>query len=467
MSCPRILLAAPASGSGKTLVTCGILQALVDRGLRTASFKCGPDYIDPMFHSRVIGTRSRNLDTFFTEPETTRYLFGRAAAGQDISVVEGVMGYYDGLGGISLEGSSFDVARTLEMPVILIVNCRGQSLSVLPVLKGFLEYQRPSRIQGVIFNQMSQGMYPDLKRLAWEQLSLEALGYVPPVPELKLESRHLGLVLPHEVEALQEKLKKLAQVLEETLNLDRLLELAGEAPEISQDGPKILEELREERRKELRQGKGKGKGLSIALAKDEAFCFTYADNLELLQELGAALVEFSPLTDERLPKGCQGMILSGGYPELYARELSANTSMLQNIRQAVRKGMPCIAECGGFLYLHEQLEGQDGILYPMAGVIPGKAFRTDRLGRFGYITLTAQEDQMLLQKEEQVRGHEFHYWESESCGESLLARKPLRNRSWLCGHANPSLYAGFPHLFYYSNPGIAVNFLRKCEEFPC
>ena len=283
MKCPRILLAAPASGSGKTLVTCGILKALVDRGLGTASFKCGPDYIDPMFHSRVIGTRSRNVDTFFTQPEMTRYLFGRAAAGQDISVAEGVMGYYDGLGGISLEGSSFDVARTLEMPVVLIVNCRGQSLSVLPVLKGFLEYQRPSRIRGVIFNQMSRGMYADLKRLAEEQLSLEALGYVPPVPELKLESRHLGLVLPHEVEALQEKLKKLAGILEETLDLDRLVELAGEAPEISQERPGILEQLGEESLKA--SSRRNGKGLRIALAKDEAFCFTYADNLELLQEL--------------------------------------------------------------------------------------------------------------------------------------------------------------------------------------
>ncbi len=455
MKYPRIMLAAPASGSGKTLITCGILQALVNRGYKTASFKCGPDYIDPMFHERVIGTRSRNLDTFFTGADTTRYLFAKAAADMEISVAEGVMGYYDGLGGVSLEGSSYDVARALTMPVVLIVGCKGQSVSVLPVIKGFLEYQNPSMIKGVIFNQMSSMIYPQIKELTERELPVKVLGYVPQVKELALESRHLGLVMPHEVDALKEKLHKLAHILEETLDLEAFLKLAWEAPELSYEKPVLL------------GGESETSPLRIAFAKDEAFCFTYADNLELLEELGAELVEFSPLRDEGLPKNCCGILLSGGYPELYAKKLSENLSMRSCIREALLGGMPCIAECGGFLYLHEQLEGEDGASYPMAGVIKGRAYRRDRLGRFGYITLTARRDQMLLCNGEQIRGHEFHYWESEDCGEAMQAQKPVGSRSWLCAHGTPVLYAGFPHLFYYSNPRAPMNFLKKCEEFLC
>ncbi|MCI8418403.1 MAG: cobyrinate a,c-diamide synthase [Lachnospiraceae bacterium] len=454
MKSPRIMLAAPASGSGKTLITCGILQALVNRGLQVASFKCGPDYIDPMFHQRVIGAKSGNLDTFFTDPATTRYLFGRAAADQNISVVEGVMGYYDGLGGVCLEGSSYDVARTLDIPVVLLVNCAGQSLSVLSVMKGFLEYQSPSMIQGVIFNRMSPMIYERLREIAEHQFSVRVLGYVPPIKDLDLKSRHLGLVLPHEVEELKENLQRLAEILEETLDLDGLIALSQEAPSLSYHPPEFFQ--RAER-----------KPVSIALAKDEAFCFTYRDNLELLEQLGARLVPFSPLEDKEIPRECRGMILSGGYPELHARRLSENVSLRQSIREAIARGMPCIAECGGFLYLHEELEGPEGICYPMVGSIPGRAYGTERLGRFGYITLTARQDQLLLAQGEQVRGHEFHYWESENCGESLEAQKPVGKRSWSCGHGTKTLYAGFPHLFYYSNPQVALNFLKKCEESPC
>ena len=202
MRLPRIMLAAPASGSGKTLVTCGILQALVNRGLRVASFKCGPDYIDPMFHSRVIGARSGNLDTFFTDGETTRYLFGRVASEADISVIEGVMGYFDGLGGVSEQASSSDVARTLDAPVVLVVNCRGMSLSALALIKGFVEYRKPGQIRGVILNQLPASLYPDLKERIEEELPVRVLGYVPKAEDLVLESRHLGLVLPGEIERL-------------------------------------------------------------------------------------------------------------------------------------------------------------------------------------------------------------------------------------------------------------------------
>lgn len=454
MRLPRIMLAAPSSGSGKTLITCGILQALVNRGYEVASFKCGPDYIDPMFHSRVIGTCSGNLDTFFTDEETTRYLFGRAAAQTEISVVEGVMGFYDGLAGISEKASSFDVARTLQTPVVLVVNCRGMSLSVIPMIQGFLEYERPSQIQGVILNQLPAGLYPEIKALIEERLPVRVLGYVPKMSDLKLESRHLGLVLPGEIESLKEKLNRMAERLEESLDLDALLALAHEAPDLNYEIPGL-------------PGMPERPKVRVAVAKDEAFCFTYRDNLELFKELGAELVSFSPIHDKKLPENIQGLILSGGYPELHAKALSENAPMREAVCRAIKGGLPCIAECGGFLYLHRTLEGADGKDYPMTGVLEARAYRTEKLSRFGYITMTAGEDQLLLKKGETIRGHEFHYWESESCGSAMRAQKPLRRQGWDCVHGNDRLYAGFPHLFFYSNPQAAVHFLMKCREALC
>ncbi|MCC8161792.1 MAG: cobyrinate a,c-diamide synthase [Lachnospiraceae bacterium] len=447
---PRILLAAPASGSGKTLITCGILQALVNRGLQVASFKCGPDYIDPMFHGRVIGTKSRNLDTFFTDENTTRYLFLKNTEDCEIAVAEGVMGYYDGLGGVSTKGSTYEVACVLDLPTVLIVPCRGASLSILATIKGFLEYQRDSHIQAVILNQISPMIYAQLAPLIEEELGIRVLGYVPKLTDLNLESRHLGLVLPGEIEALKEKLNRLAEKLEETIDIDELIALAKESGELSADQPEIP---------------ALAGPLRIAVAEDDAFCFTYLDNLELLQEMGAELVPFSPLKDQHLPEQISGLILSGGYPELHVKELSGNENMRAAIRDALKNGMPCIAECGGFLYLHRELEGDDGNFYPMAGALDARAYRTDRLGRFGYINLCAARDGLLGPAGTTLRGHEFHYWESEHCGDMFHAKKPVGRREWDCVVGDERLYAGFPHLFLWSNPEAAYSFLKKCGEY--
>ncbi len=458
MRTPGFLLTAPASGSGKTLITCGILQALVNRGLQVASFKCGPDYIDPMFHGKVIGTRSRNLDTFFTDTCTTRYLYEENAAGSEIAVVEGVMGYYDGLGGIETKGSTYDVARILDLPSILIVNCRGASLSVAAMIKGFLEYRQDSRICGVILNQVSPMIYESLKKRIEEELNIRVFGYVPKLKELSLDSRHLGLVLPGEIEALREKLNRLADHLEETLDLDELLSFAEKYARTAQmDSGEWEKKIKQEIR-----ALSLSEPVRIGVAEDDAFCFTYLDNLELLQEMGAELIPFSPLEDPRLPEGVSGLILSGGYPELHGERLSQNQFMRDEIREAVQGGMPCIAECGGFLYLHRELEGTDGKFYPMAGVLDARAYRTEKLSRFGYITLEAREDQLLGAAGTKIRGHEFHYWDSESCGESFHARKPAGKREWDCVHGTKTLYAGFPHLFYYSNLQAPHEFLKTC-----
>ncbi len=456
MRTPGILLTAPASGSGKTLITCGILQALVNRGQKIVSFKCGPDYIDPMFHGKVIGTKSRNLDTFFTDADTTRYLYEKNTEGFDLAVVEGVMGYYDGLGGIRTEGSTYDVARTLDLPAILIVNCRGASLSVLATVRGFLEYQKDSHICGVILNQISPMIYGQLRVLIEQELQIRVFGYVPKMANLSLDSRHLGLVLPGEIRALQKKLNDLAEKLEETLDLDGMISEIKTA-EYRTAGKSDI-------RKEIRALSFPDK-IRIAVAEDDAFCFTYLDNLELLEEMGAKLVPFSPVRDGHLPEAVSGLVLSGGYPELHAKELGSNRSMRASVRKAVADGMPCIAECGGFLYLHRELEGTDGRFYPMAGVLDAKAYRTEKLSRFGYVTLAAEEDQLLGKAGTQIRGHEFHYWDSESCGESFHARKPAGRREWDCVHGTNTLYAGFPHLFYYSNLQVPHAFLRSCFAY--
>lgn len=450
MSMPRFLLGAASSGSGKTMITCGVLQALVNRGLKVSSFKCGPDYIDPMFHTKVIGTRSRNLDTFFAGEDVTRYLFARNAAGSDLSVMEGVMGYYDGLGGISTEASAYDLARVTRTPAVLIVNTKGMSLSVLALIQGFLQYQQDSQIRGVILNQISPMIYPEVKAQIEAQLSVRVYGYVPVIKDFVLESRHLGLVMPDEVDGLSRKVNGLARVMEETLDLDGLIQLAQTAPALEQEKP-LVPKL--------------GGPVTVAVARDAAFCFYYQDNLDLLEEMGARLVEFSPLEDQALPAEADGLLLGGGYPELFAEKLSENNTMLESIRSAVGHGMPLVAECGGFMYLHRKMEGMDGVSYPMAGVIDGEVYRTDRLGRFGYIELTADVEQMAAIPGEKIRGHEFHYFDSTNCGESFAAQKPLRKRNWNCIHGTETMLAGFPHLYYYSNLNVPFGFLNRCEVY--
>lgn len=453
MKIPRILLAAGSSGSGKTLITCGLLEALVERGLKTASFKCGPDYIDPMFHSRVIGTKSRNLDTFFTGSEVTKYLLTRNARDCEIAVMEGVMGFYDGVAGTTTTASAYDLAKVTDTPVILIVNSRGMSVSLAAYVKGFLEYKKDSHIKGVIFNQMSPMLYPRMKKLLEEELGVAVLGYVPKVEDCVIESRHLGLVLPDEIPELKDRLHKLAGVLEETLDIDRILELAGEAPDLLDAKPESVTDFR------------LSEPVRIGVAEDEAFCFFYADNFRLLGEMGAEIVPFSPMEDKQLPDDLDGLLLYGGYPELNGKKLEQNTTMKDMIREKLKAGMPCMAECGGFMYLHEEMEDMDGNFYQMAGVIPGKAYRTPKLSRFGYVTLTQKKPALGMEDFGEIPAHEFHYFDSENCGGDFHAAKPESKRGWDCIHGTDTMLAGFPHLYYYGNPEVPKAFLKKCLAY--
>lgn len=440
---PRLVLAGTNSGCGKTTVTCAVLQALVTRGLRVGAAKCGPDYIDPMFHSRVIGAKSSNLDPFFFGRDTMRYLLAHNSQGCDVTVIEGVMGYYDGLGLTSTRASTYEAARETESPVVLVVNARGAALSVLAAAEGFLRFAPDSGIRGVILNGCSAMSYGPLARELENRLGVRACGYLPRLPECALESRHLGLITADEVADLQEKLRRLAAEAEKTLDIAALLEIAAAAPPL-RFTPPVLPEA--------------GAPVRIGVARDRAFCFYYEDSLDLLRQLGAELVPFSPLADERLPDGVQGLYLGGGYPELYAAQLAENRTLRGQLREAVHAGMPCIAECGGFMYLTQAIAG-----HAMVGALPGDCFDTGKLTRFGYITATAQEDSLLCRAGEQVPMHEFHHWDTPQPGGAFLAEKPS-GKQWRCAYATDTLYAGFPHFHFYAKPAMAQRFLAACRK---
>lgn len=490
---PRIMIAATGSGSGKTMLTCGLLQALKKYGTVT-SFKCGPDYIDPMFHRQVIGIPSRNLDPYFTDRDTLRYLFARQAEKAEIFVIEGVMGYYDGIGGISSEASSYDLASKLDCPVILVLPCKGMSASIGAMAKGFTSFKSPSGIAGILLNQAPASLYPQLKQMVEQECGVPVVGYVPTLKDVHLESRHLGLVTPDSVENLQEQVEKLAAQLEQTVDLEKIIEIARMAPDMEAaeriKNHIILEKFRrnlspqeqnsycKKRQKFETQKSEKNvaytekyqedvsdRKIRIAVAKDEAFCFLYQDNLELLEDMGCELCYFSPLRDKQLPEHISGLYLPGGYPEIYAEQLSENVLMRKALHEAIQSGLPTIAECGGFLYLHEELEDTNGAFYPMIGVARGSAYRTSRLQRFGYIELEAQEEQLLFKKGDKIRSHEFHYWDVPEPGTSCVAVKASGTKSWTCVNGTATMYAGFPHLYFYANPEVAVNFVETCQRF--
>ncbi len=471
VAAPRILVAAPASGTGKTTIVCGLLQALIRRGMRPLACKCGPDYIDPMFHSKVIGAKSRNLDLFFADGNLVRATLARDAAACDITVIEGAMGYYDGIA-MSDDASAWDVARSTATPTVLVVDGRGRARSIAAEIAGFIGFHAESQIAGVILNRVSAGLYPRVKELIEAECGVSVLGYVPRLDDFTLESRHLGLVTADEVADLHEKVDALAARLEQTLDMDAIVALARTAPPLMFDEPELPGTLSSEVNHwgDSPMIQVNQRGVSpmihprIAVAQDAAFCFYYDDTLRLFERMGAEVVPFSPLADDALPEDIDGLYLGGGYPELYAAQLSANEGMRASVKQAVEDGLPTVAECGGFLYLHESLEDDEGVPHPMVGVLPARAFKTEKLGRFGYITLTAKTDGLLAAAGEQLRAHEFHYWESERPGEAFAAQKPLSDRGWECCITTDTLYAGFPHLYLPGSPQAAWRFVQACTR---
>ncbi|WP_418220240.1 cobyrinate a,c-diamide synthase [Clostridium fessum] len=461
---PRIMLAAPKSGSGKTLLTCGLLEILRRRGLNPIACKCGPDYIDPMFHRYVLGIPGRNLDSFFMPAEGVRKVLVDAVREEQagIAVLEGVMGYYDGLGGTETSASSWEIAEITDTPAILVLDCKGSSLSAAAMASGFLHFRKKSHIAGVILNRVSSMYYERLAAAVEEASGLPVLGYLPESEEYRMESRHLGLFLPGEIDRLRERIGRLADQMEKSIAVERVLEVAGMLP------LRIENKEKEKAENESMEAESIAKfpacqeqkvtsRVRIGVARDEAFCFYYQENFRLLEQMGAELVYFSPLRDKKIPDRVDGLLFGGGYPENYARELAKNAAMRESIRRSIAAGMPFLAECGGFLYLHRTLEGSDGKHWEMAGVYPFDAYRTNRLRRFGYVRLLTSSGQ-------EIHGHEFHYWESEDPGTDWEAVKPTGNRSWRCIHEKGGQIGGFPHLYYASCPDFLRKWLDVCAK---
>ena len=443
----QFLLAAPRSGSGKTTMTCALLMALKRRGCAPCAFKSGPDYIDPMFHRAVLGVESRNLDLFFSAPETVRTLYAKGAAGHGAAVCEGAMGFYDGLGGVSDRASAWHLADTLGLPVLLVVEPKGQSLTLAAELKGLDSFRTPSHIAGILLNNCTARMHALLAPMLEEETGLPVLGFLPKLPEAVIGSRHLGLYTAAEVENLQQKLALLADAAEEHIDWPRLLALCEkEPPALPEKAPQPPARVR------------------IAVAQDEAFCFTYAETLEAFRDAGAEVVFFSPLRDTALPENIGGLYLPGGYPELHARELSENTSLLREIKRKIESGLPTAAECGGFLYLGQSLTDAEGQSWPMVGVLPGEAKDAGRLVRFGYAELSADSDSMLFRAGESFPIHEFHHWDSTANGAALAAKKPVGGAEWRCGSVNEHFYAGFPHLYWAGTP-LPQRFAAAAENY--
>ena len=450
------MIAAEKSGEGKTTVTCALLFLLSERKMAVRAFKCGPDYIDPMFHRKVLGIPSRNLDSFFSSKEELQNILYENAPEkkneeEPIGVIEGVMGYYDGLGGTSDEASSYSVAKDTGTPVILLVDGSKRSFSALAAIKGYMDFRPDSRIRGIIFNRLSPMLYPGLKEAAERELGIRVIGYIPVLNDFSLESRHLGLVMPEEIPRFRNKVGELADKIRPGIDLDMLLAIANEAEPLTltkADIPEI-------------RGKN-GERPVIAVAMDEAFNFYYQENLDALQAMGAELLYFSPLKDQMVPEQADGLYLGGGYPELFAKELSGNRSMRESIKRLLDEGLPCLAECGGYLYLKEWIASPEGIRYPLCGVLPGGSLDHKKLMRFGYGTVSTLKDGILGPSGNTFPAHEFHHWDGEENGSDLSFQKPAGKRSWLGGYVTESMYAGFPHLYFYGH--YPTEFLTKAAE---
>lgn len=488
----RILFAGLSSGSGKTAVTCACLRALQKKGISATSFKCGPDYIDPMFHQRVLGIPGENLDLFFADAKTLQRQIACYEQRCKIAVLEGVMGYYDGLGGVSDRDSTWDVACATNTPVILVVRPKGASLTIAAQVQGMLSFRKRNQLAGILLNGCSERMARLLAPMLEEQTGLPVVGFLPYVEDASFESRHLGLVTAQEVGALSEKVDRLADAFLQHVDLEQVLRIAATADSVGENTEQkdntvtakgaekagaptdraaaswaadVAEPARQNRSTAVQFSIPAARRLRIGIAQDTAFCFYYEENKRALRQQGLELVEFSPMEDKKLPEGICGLYLGGGYPELHAGKLSENSGMRHAIFEAVRHGMPTIAECGGFLYLQKELEDADGQVWEMTGVLDGSGFRTNRLQRFGYAVMTAKENSMLFEKGESIPVHEFHYWDCTQNGTAFEMKKPVGNKTWEGSVAGSSLYAGFPHLYFLAEPRLAERFARAAAKW--
>lgn len=457
MIIPRIVIAGTNSGCGKTTIAIGIMAALNKRGLKVQPYKTGPDYIDTLFHEFVTEHKGRNLDSWLLDIDTLKYVFCNGFVDSEIAVIEGAMGLYDGLGTTD-SGSTAHISKLLSAPVILVIDATGMSMSAAATVKGFSEFDKKVNISGIIINNIkSRPQYELLKEIIEKYTDIEVIGFLFRNTDIKIDSRHLGLKSAVEVEDLETKINKVSISLEETLNFERLIEIAMKTEELYYE------------HKLVDCKKNKFSGLKIGVAYDKSFNFYYNDNIDLLKYMGAEIEFFSPLTDKMLPRDLDGIYIGGGYPEVYGERLAANVTMRKDIIDSAENGMTIYAECGGLMYLTESITDKDNKKYDMVGVFNGNCNMTSRLRRFGYVDCEVTKDCILGSKGTKIKGHEFHYSieNIENINTCLSVAKIRIGKEvviWESGYMYKNVVASYPHIHFLSNISIAESFLNSCKE---
>lgn len=451
----RLVIAGTGSGVGKTTLTIGLMAALQRRGYIVQGFKCGPDYIDLTYHTSVTGRVSRNVDSWMFGHETVREIYTHGSFGADISIIEGVMGFYDGKNPRTNEGSTAEISQILQAPVLLVVNCQSMARSAAAIVKGFQCFAEGIRIIGVIANKVgSAGHYKIVKEAIEQECGIPVLGYMMRESGIEVPERHLGLVPSIERGELAPLFQHLAELVESTVDLDQLVKLSE--CEVLESVPALFEKRTAERK------------ATIAIAKDAAFHFYYPENLEMLEAYGAKLVYFSPLAGESVPKEADGLYIGGGFPEEFAARLAEMEQVKASIRERISDGLPTLAECGGFMYLTESIENTQGQAYPMVGLIPGKVKMQTKLAALGYREITGNELNFLLGPDDRAKGHEFHYstFEADSSASIHPAyeTKGMRGTKQE-GFVQHQLVAGYTHLHFASNPELAARWIGQCEAY--
>lgn len=450
MSSKGLVIAGPSSGAGKTTVTLGLMAALKRRGLVVQPFKCGPDFIDPGHHQRVCGRPSRNLDGWMLAPATNQATFLRHAASADVSVAEGVMGLFDGASRSSGAGSTAEMATMLGLPILFVVDASKMAGSAAALVHGFATFDPAVRLAGVIFNKVGSASHYNLLKDALERAGdTVSLGYLPPDEQLRIPERYLGLVTADECVLSDQAVAHLADLIEQYIDLDRVLEVADVVA-----GP--IEDV---------ASAPAAAPVRIGVARDRAFCFYYEDNFDALRAAGAELVAFSPLDDRELPDALDALYFGGGYPELWAEALTANASVKAAVRRFIESGRAVYAECGGLMYLAQSIQGRDGRTWPMIGALPFTVVMTERLQRFGYVEVTLTHDCVLGTAGTIARGHSFHCSRiadiPSDIARSYQLRYTLAGTEEAEGFSVGSVLASYIHLHFHSNPGLAPEFVRR------
>ena len=453
------VIAGPASGVGKTTVTLSVMAALRKRGFAVQPFKCGPDFIDGGYHTRVCGRASRNLDGWMLSADANRQIFRRTAAGAAVGIVEGVMGLFDGADGKSEAGSTAEIAKWLRLPVVLVVDASAMARSAAALVHGFKTFDPEVKLVGVIFNRVGGAAhYQLLKDALMSRTNAMPLGYLPVDERIRIPERHLGLITAGEGLVSESMLSLLGELAEESIDLDKLLECA------------TVPALPKEALAQNARPVAISHSIRLGVARDKAFCFYYDDNLDALRDAGAEIVEFSPLDDPRLPDAVDALYFGGGYPELFAKQLSENGQMLASIKRAAQEGLPIYAECGGLMYLAEQIVTNDGISFPMAGVLPLRVQMTDRLVNFGYSEVSFTSDCLLGPAGKKARGHSFHcsrIIEAEPVEHVYRTRNSLTGREETEGFRSDNVLASYIHLHFLSSPGLADTFVKNIQSAKC